>query len=228
MGPKSAKLESEVFVVIAARVVAMENTKLATNIDATQLKNLPVARNVDAAFNLAPGVLYDSSLGSGARESCWNSGGVQVTDPGSDSGGSTSQSMDAYEGVQVKTAGHPAEFGNAGGAIINVITYSGGNTYHGEGSVYLTNSDLQASNIKGTPVSAPTTQALYNYGFNFSVGSPIIKDKLWFFVSTVLSFNYNRIRNTNMFASRFRTPEGWAVTKPKFPKGGDNKLVIYI
>jgi len=92
--------------------------------------------------------------------------------------------MDAYEEVQIETAGHAAELGNAGGAMVNVITKSGGNAFNGEASAFFTNSDLQALNIKGTPVSAPTTQTIYSYGFNFSLGGPIIKDKLWFFVSS--------------------------------------------
>lgn len=181
---KAAKLEEEILVVSAAPVVATENTKLATNIDANELKNLPVSRSVYSALNLAPGVLDGAVFNSGTRENAWNMDGVQVTDPGSGSGMSATQSMDAYEEVQIETAGHPAEFGNAGGAVVNVITKSGGNVFHGEGSIYFTNSDLQASNIKGTPVSAPTTQTLYNYGFNFSLGGPVIKDKLWFFVSS--------------------------------------------
>lgn len=178
-----ARLESEVTVVSSAPVVAVENTKLATNVEASELKELPVSRSVAAALNLAPGVVGGAVFNSGTRENAWNMDGVQVTDPGSGSGMSATQSMDAYEEVQIETAGHSAEFGNAGGAVVNVITKSGGNEFHGEASVYYTNSDLQAKNIKGTPVSAPTTQTLYNYGFNFSLGGPILKDKLWFFLS---------------------------------------------
>jgi hypothetical protein len=179
-----AKLETEVVVVSAAPIIAVENTKLATNIDATELKNLPVSRSVAAVLNLVPGVTGGTVFNSGSRENSWNIDGVQVTDPGSGSGMSASQSMDAYEEVQIETAGHPAELGNAGGAVVNVITKSGGNTFSGEGSLYFTNSDLQALNIKGTPVKAPTTQTLYSYGVNFSLGGPIIKDKLWFFLSS--------------------------------------------
>ena len=179
-----ARLESEVVVVSAAPVVAVENTKLAMNIDADELKNLPVSRSISAVLNLTPGVVGGTVFNSGSRENSWNIDGVQVTDPGSGSGMSATQSMDAYEEVQIETAGHPAEIGNAGGAVVNVITKSGGNTFNGEASLYFTNSDLQALNIKGTPVKAPTTQTIYSYGVNFSLGGPIIKDKLWFFLSS--------------------------------------------
>ena len=188
-----AKLESEVVVVSAAPIIAVENTKLATNIDAKELKDLPVSRSVAAVLNLVPGVVGGSVFNSGTRENSWNIDGVQVTDPGSGSGMSATQSMDAYEEVQIETAGHPAELGNAGGAVVNVITKSGGNTFSGEGSLYFTNSDLQALNIKGTPVKAPTTQTLYSYGINFSFGGPIIKDKLWFFVSSGYSPSKTRL-----------------------------------
>ena len=165
-----AKLETEVVVVSAAPIIAVENTNLATNIDATELKDLPVSRSVSAVLNLVPGVLNGTVFNSGSRENSWNVDGVQVTDPGSGSGMSATQSMDAYEEVQIETAGHAAELGNAGGAMVNVITKSGGNTFNGEASAYFTNSDLQALNIKGTPVSAPTTQTIYSYGFNFGLG----------------------------------------------------------
>lgn len=190
---KAAKLKVEVVVVSAAPVVAVENTKIATNMDALELKSLPVARNVSAALALAPGVLGGVLFNSGSRENAWNIDGVQTTDPGSGGSMSATQSMDAYEEIQIETAGHPAEFGNAGGAVINVITKSGGNTVHGEGSTYFTNSHLQALNIKGTPVKAPTTETLYAYGLNFSLGGPIIKDKLWFFVSSGYSPSKTRI-----------------------------------
>ena len=97
---------------------------------------------------------------------------------------SATQSMDAYEEVQIETAGHSGrvrERRRRGGQRHHQVRRE---HFHGEGSLYFTNSDLQALNIKGTPVSAPTTQTLYNYGFNFSLGGPIIKDKLWFFVSS--------------------------------------------
>jgi outer membrane receptor protein involved in Fe transport len=134
-----AKLESEVIVVSAAPIIAVENTKLATNIDAEELKDLPVSRSVSAVLNLVPGVVGGSVFNSGTRENSWNIDGVQVTDPGSGSGMSATQSMDAYEEVQIETAGHPAELGNAGGAVVNVITKSGWNTFSGE-AAYFTNS----------------------------------------------------------------------------------------
>ena len=43
-------LESEVVVVSAAPIIAVENTKLATNIDAEELKDLPVSRSVSSIF----------------------------------------------------------------------------------------------------------------------------------------------------------------------------------
>jgi len=89
--------------------------------------------------------------------------------------------------VNIVTNSMDAEQGNAGGAMMNVITKSGSNNLHG--SVFLdhTDSSLKAKNYFDSPVQGTTTfQTLPNnlYVFNQfggSVGGPIKRDKLFFF-----------------------------------------------
>lgn len=188
---KLAKLEEEVTVTASAPLVATEDTKLSTNVKYEELRHLPVARNLASALELAPAIsrgqpgrqVILAGLGGGMRENTYSVDGVQVTDPGCAYEPVASQPMDAYEEIQVEIGGHEAESGNAGGAMMNVVTKSGGNDFHGEVSFYLKNRNLQSTNHEGTGLSAPSEETVHSYDTNVSLGGPIIKDKIWFFLS---------------------------------------------
>ena len=83
---------------------------------------------------------------------------------------------------QVLTNGYKAEFGQASGAIVNVITKSGGNAYHGVGSLFFRDDALGFVEFAGRDEnrcrcrSAATTTGA-------SGGGPIVKDKFFFFGS---------------------------------------------
>ncbi len=63
------------------------------------------------------------------------------------SGGAASQfNQETIAEFQVLTAGFRAEFGQASGAIVNVITKSGGNEYHGLASIFFRNNIFDSSN----------------------------------------------------------------------------------
>lgn len=83
---------------------------------------------------------------------------------------------------QVLTTGYKAEFGQASGAIVNVITKSGGNGFHGVGSLFFRDNKLNSSN------SLNTTQTdalpLRRFDYSLALGGPIIKDKVFFFGSS--------------------------------------------
>ncbi|HET6668843.1 MAG TPA: TonB-dependent receptor [Pyrinomonadaceae bacterium] len=82
---------------------------------------------------------------------------------------------------QVLTTGYKAEFGQASGAIVNVITKSGGNEFHGVGSLFYRDDAFDSSN------SLETTQEdalpLRRFDYSLAGGGPIIKDKFFFFAS---------------------------------------------
>jgi hypothetical protein len=82
---------------------------------------------------------------------------------------------------QVLTTGYKAEFGQASGAIVNVITKSGGNQFHGVASFFHRNEAFDKSNSLDTT----KTDASYLRRFDYSValGGPIIKDRVFFFAS---------------------------------------------
>ena len=83
---------------------------------------------------------------------------------------------------QVLTTGYKAEFGQASGAIVNVITKSGGNAFHGVGSLFVRNEAFDSSNsLDPTVTEAPHLRRL---DYSLAVGGPIWKDRIFFFGSS--------------------------------------------
>src|SRR6185503_17098798 len=83
---------------------------------------------------------------------------------------------------QVLTTGYKAEFGQASGAIVNVITKSGGNGFHGVGSLFYRDDSFDSSNsLDTTKDDAPP---LSRYDYSLALGGPVIKDKVFFFGSS--------------------------------------------
>ncbi|MEZ2347681.1 carboxypeptidase regulatory-like domain-containing protein [Terriglobus sp. RCC_193] len=89
-------------------------------------------------------------------------------------------SVDGIQEVSVQTNVFTAEVGRAAGAIINVITKSGGNQFHGSAYEFFRNDKLNANPFKfGANIPKPKYR---QNQFGASLGGPIIKDKTFFFV----------------------------------------------
>ena len=92
---------------------------------------------------------------------------------------------DAVEEFRVITNTFDAEYGRNSGSVVNVITKSGGNTFHGNVYEYFRNTILDA---RGYP--APSTPQLNQNQFGGTFGGPLKKDRTFFF----LSYEARRIR----------------------------------
>jgi hypothetical protein len=95
----------------------------------------------------------------------------------------------------VLTSTYSAEYGVGGGAIVNAITKSGGNQFHGTAFEFLRNSALDARNF----FNAQKLPFKRNQ-FGGSLGGPIIKDKSFFF------FNYEGLRRREGTSTIFSVP----------------------
>ncbi|MGH9217652.1 MAG: TonB-dependent receptor [Vicinamibacterales bacterium] len=82
---------------------------------------------------------------------------------------------------QVLTSGYKAEFGQASGAIVNVITKSGGNLFNGVGSLFFRDDALDSSNSLDATRTEPLP--LRRYDSSVAFGGPLIRDKVFFFGS---------------------------------------------
>src|SRR6266581_1463473 len=97
-------------------------------------------------------------------------------------------SQDAVQEFQVNSNAYSAEYGNAGGAVINVVTKSGTNQFHGTGFEFFRDRSLNSTD----PIAKAQGKAKQPYHFNQfggNVGGPVLKDRLFFF------FDYDGQRN---------------------------------
>ena len=91
--------------------------------------------------------------------------------------------------LDVKTGGYEAEYGRATGGIINVITKSGGNEFHGDVFAYYDNDSLQSKRRVGR-VQRRHGAGFTKKDYGLDLGGYIVKDKLWFFGA------YDQVKNT--------------------------------
>jgi outer membrane receptor protein involved in Fe transport len=91
--------------------------------------------------------------------------------------------LDSVQEFSVLTSNYTAEYGRASGGVVNVVTKSGTNDFHGTAYAFgrysaLASNDFD-SNAKGLPKAVFTRNQ-----FGYSVGGPVVKEKLFFFQST--------------------------------------------
>ena len=128
-------------------LVDVRQSARAVSIRDEQVELLPKGRDFSTLVTQAPGANYEQRLGgisidgSSASENRYIIDGVETTDL--QTGTSGKQLIaDFVEEVQVKSSGYTAEFGGATGGVINVITKSGTNDFHGTGLLYYEGSGL--------------------------------------------------------------------------------------
>jgi Carboxypeptidase regulatory-like domain/TonB dependent receptor len=89
---------------------------------------------------------------------------------------------DAYSQVTVLGGDYSAEFGRAGGAVVNVITRSGSNQFHGSAYDIIQNAAFDALTPGQKSLSELTEVPQFTQNtFGFSLGGPVVKNKLFFF-----------------------------------------------
>ena len=179
---------AEVIVSGKASKFAAEKTGAATNINSQQITNLPtVSRSITDVTRLSPyGGNGMSFAGADGRTANFTVDGANFNNNfGLSSnlpGGGNPISIDAIEELQVVISPYDVRQTNFIGGGVNAITKSGTNTFKGSAYVYHKNENMQGDavnrqQIQGAREKAQTT----TYGF--TLGGPIIKNKLFFFVN---------------------------------------------
>ncbi len=188
-------LSESVVVEGRAPTIDLQSNSNSTTMDQRVLTSVPAARNLDAYLNMVPGTtaepnnasgLMSSVNGSNVRDNSFNIDGVNVTDPlvGTQL---YEVGMDIIQEISIQSGGMSAEFGDAIGAAVNVVTRSGGNQLSGAVSYYYTGDALQSNNTAGTPLEGKQAGYQYVREPTFTLGGPFRKDTLWFFANG--SFN---------------------------------------
>ncbi len=133
-----------------------------------------------------------------------NLDGGSIVDQGSDAKTTVAPSAESIEEVSVLANNFQAQYGYRAGNVINVITKSGTNTFHGMGFDDFRNEDLNANSWSNNCVACGTAIPRPKYRYNYvggNLGGPIKKNKLFFF------FNYeNFIQTTPTNTTQSRTP----------------------
>jgi hypothetical protein len=176
----NAKVET---IEVRGSIAQLDTTSTSVGLDLTleMLDSLPTGRSYQSYLQLAPGT-KPSSGGNPSSKSGVNysdSGGaygINVTDNNTGTFGSNFNSEIIQE-QQVLTGGIPAEYAGGAGLVSRVITKSGSNEFEGSINYYLQNDSLVADN-KHLDSSKYST-----FDTAFTLGGPIIKDELWFFMS---------------------------------------------
>lgn len=134
------------------------------NQDTIQSTSYPGAQSVSA--NGARTDMVNYNLDGGSNEDPYTNVNNPFPNP------------DAIEEFSVQTNSYSAEYGRGSGAIVNVVTRSGTNEFHGSAFDFIRNGDLNARNFFASQVDQ-----LKRNQFGGSLGGPIAKDKLFFFGS---------------------------------------------
>jgi hypothetical protein len=120
--------------------------------------------------------------GNGSNQNLWTVDGVNNMDVGSNFSLLVYPSIDSIQEFRVERNSFSAEFGQAQGAVINLITKGGTNQFHGTGFEFLRNDVLNANDFFLNKAGQPKAALRYNnFGFNFN--GPIKKNKAFFFWS---------------------------------------------
>lgn len=155
-----------------------------------QIQDFPVnGREYLDLLQLVPGVAINrQSSGDNANpvlgERSGNNNFFIDGQPNKDTvnGGPAAQfNQESIAEFQVLTTSYKAEFGQASGAIINVITKSGGNAFRGVASLFHRNEFLDSVNSRNEAVTEPLH--LRRFDYSLAGGGPIWKDRIFFFGS---------------------------------------------
>lgn len=185
---EDAKLLGEVVVSATASKFAAEKTGASTNINKSQIANMPtVSRSITDITRLSPyggkGMSFGGVDGRTANftvdgANFNNNMGLSPSLPG----GGNPISIEAIEELQVVVAPYDVRQTNFIGGGVNAITKSGNNQFQGTAYVYHENENLRGDAVKRQQISgAREKDQKTTYGF--TLGGPILKNKLFFFVN---------------------------------------------
>lgn len=183
-----ATVAEQVTVIAVSPIIDVKKTGMSTNFTSEDLENVPAGRHSFADIvKQAPGMLSQGESG----DLRWSFGGSGVegnaiyfdgVDQSSPELGIpwTNPNQDIFEEVEVSGIGFSAEYGLVTGAVVNIVTKSGGNKLSGSLSHY-GEYDFTTGDNNPSPDVDESFKRWYRYDLSFSLGGPIVKDKVWFF-----------------------------------------------
>lgn len=202
---ESAELLQEVVVTAQKTKFSTEKTGATTNISNAQIVNMPsVSRSITDYSRLsAYGGNGMSFAGSDGRTANFTIDGANFNNNfGLSSnlpGGGNPVSIEAIDEIQVVISPFDVRQTNFIGGGINAITKSGTNTYKGSAYIYHRNENMRGDAIDREAI-AGAREKDQSTTYGFTIGGPIIKNKLFFFAN-------GELQNTPTIANRWRASE---------------------
>ena len=184
-----------------------ESNEISSVIDQNEIDNLPInGRRASTFALLTPGVVSNGDGFRPAQLPWYQFPAQQLSDrrawtttrPTSPRQRGRTRaayniSQTAVQEFQVNTSNFSAEYGRSAGGVINTVTKSGGNQFHGELFFYDRDNDFGASNpytvltnidpVSGNYITTNYKPRDWRKQWGFGVGGPILRDKLFFFYS---------------------------------------------
>jgi hypothetical protein len=178
-----------------APLVDVSTAEIGGHISATELNDLPsFNRNYMALAGSVPGVVFlphaeflNDGIQANGRPTEANNivfDGASNTDDlrGSNVGGQTRAANESIQEVQILTSQFDAEYGRASGAVVNAVTKSGTNSFSGSAFNYWTGKDFTSRNFFNKVLGEPKAD-VGKTEWGFTLGGPVVRNKLHFFVS---------------------------------------------
>lgn len=226
---------------VQATAVQLESqtSALGKTIETRRIAELPLlGRNPLQLAALAPGVIPTRGQVGAGGDAMGQAGNARISGglanqnailmDGGDSRGFTSGGqnytfpLESVAEFKVETATYSAEFGRAGGGVINVASKSGTNQYHGVGYEFLRNDHLNANSWSNNRTKVKRSLFQHNE-FGAAMGGPIKHDRTFFFA------NYEGVREgspRNFLATVPLAAEKTGDFRGAFDRNG-NQVVIY-
>jgi len=215
-------LSQQVVVTAAPSSVQTTTSEISATVDSTTVREMPLnGRDWASLATLEPGVVSIpnqattsfnankgnrgfgnqlSDSGHRANENDYRVNGVTINDysnaaPGGPTG--LNLGVDAIQEFSVITTGYTAEYGRTSGAVINAITKSGTDDFHGTGYLFDRDSVFDARNF----FDGPNIPVFHRLQFGAAAGGPIIKNKTFIFG------NYEGVRQKQSGSGTINVPD---------------------
>jgi hypothetical protein len=203
--------------------VELTNGELSGTVSGAQITELPLnGRSFAQLLLTVPGVAVDGgfsydkkglnggadlSIGGGpSNANLWLVDGANNVDVGSNRTLLVYPSIDSIEEFKIERNSYGAQFGGAGGGVITTATKSGTNALHGSAYYFGRNDVLDSADTVLKAFSDPTKpfkkDSIRRNDFGGSVGGPVKKDKIFFFVSE----EWNRLIQGRVRSAHVPTP----------------------
>jgi hypothetical protein len=180
-----------------------KRTGAATNVGTEQIQNMPsLSRSLQDFTRLTPQANGNSFGGASNKfnnisiDGAVNNDVFGLTSTGAPGGQAATQpiSLDAIEEIQIVVAPYDVTNGNSTGGTVNAVTRSGTNQVQGSAYFFGRNQNTVGKSVDGLNTKAGD---FYNNTYGVRLGAPIIKNKLFFFVSAELG----RIKTPTAFSA---------------------------